>query len=71
MVEGFARISGLHFLPDDQPALDRALVAGHSVMESGDSVLARATAAVLDAVVPESVPEAVPRRRRGGRARLR
>ena len=71
MVEGFARISGLHFLPDDQPALDRALVAGHSVMESGDSVLARATAAVLDAVVPESVPEEAPRRRRGGRARLR
>src|SRR5690606_11947863 len=36
MVEGFARVRTLHFLPEDRVAVDRALVAGRSVArESG------------------------------------
>ena len=27
MVEGFSRVAGLHFLPDDRPGVDRALVS--------------------------------------------
>ena len=33
MVSGFARPSAVHFLPDDQPAVDRALVAGRTLVE--------------------------------------
>ena len=35
MVEGFARISGLHLLPDDRASVDRALVAGRTLVECG------------------------------------
>jgi len=52
MVEGFARVSGLHFLPDDRPTVDRALVAGRTLTEVGDSPLGRAVAAVVDALAP-------------------
>jgi MinD-like ATPase involved in chromosome partitioning or flagellar assembly len=51
MVTGFARIAGLHFLPDDQPGVDRALVAGRTLAEVGDSPLSRAIARLVDAVV--------------------
>jgi MinD-like ATPase involved in chromosome partitioning or flagellar assembly len=71
MVEGFARISGLHFLPEDQASLDRALVSGRSLAEWPESSLAAALARVLDAVVPEAVEEVSARRRRAGRARRR
>ena len=37
MVAGFARLAGLHFLPDDRAAVDRALVAGRTLAEAGDS----------------------------------
>lgn len=57
MVEGFARVSGLHFLPEDRAATDRALVAGRSLVETGDSALARALAAVADALFPGTVPD--------------
>lgn len=78
MVEGFARIRGLHFVPDDQPAVDRALVSGRSLVECGDSAPVRAMAALADALVPGSAP-AEPqrggsrglRRRTGDRARRR
>ena len=53
MVAGFARLAGLHFLPDDQPSVDRALVAGRTLVEVGDSPLARAVARLADAVGPE------------------
>ena len=43
MVGGFARPSGLHFLPDDQAAVDRALVAGRTLPELGDSAISRAS----------------------------
>ena len=73
MVEGFARVGGLHFWPDDQAAADRALVSGRSIPESGDSPLARAVAELASALLPESAEPAgrrratVPRRVRAGR----
>ncbi|WP_141003432.1 AAA family ATPase [Nocardioides humi] len=50
MLSGFGAHLGVHFLPDDQPAVDRALVAGRLLVESGDSPLTRGIARVLDAV---------------------
>ncbi len=61
MVEGFARVASLHFLPDDRAAVDRALVAGRSLVELGDGSLRRAVDALVDAVVPDS--RVVPSRR--------
>lgn len=55
MVEGFSRVAGLHFLPEDRPALDRALVSGRPLVEQGDSSLVRSVAALADAVFPDSV----------------
>jgi MinD-like ATPase involved in chromosome partitioning or flagellar assembly len=55
MVEGFTRLTGLHFLPDDRAAVDRALVAGRTVVESGDAALGRAIVGVVDELLPESV----------------
>ena len=52
MVEGFSRVAGLHFLPEDRSALDRALVSGRPVADLGDSSLVRALAALSDAVFP-------------------
>lgn len=51
MVEGFLRPASVTFLPDDRAAADRALVAGRSLVESGDSALRRALEAVADAVL--------------------
>lgn len=51
MVGGFARLSGLHFLPDDRALVDRALVAGRTLVETGDSPLVRAVASLVDALV--------------------
>jgi MinD-like ATPase involved in chromosome partitioning or flagellar assembly len=64
MVEGFARLAGVHFLPDDRAAVDRALTTGTSVPESGDSELARAITVLADAVVPPPSPHRRPGRRR-------
>ena len=52
MVEGFSRVAGLHFLPEDRPGLDRALVSGRPIADLGDSSLVRALAALADAVLP-------------------
>jgi MinD-like ATPase involved in chromosome partitioning or flagellar assembly len=54
MVSGFARIAGLHFLPDDQATVDRALVAGRTLVEVGDSPLSRAVARLADALAPQA-----------------
>jgi MinD-like ATPase involved in chromosome partitioning or flagellar assembly len=74
MVEGFSRLTGLHFLPEDRTTVDRALVAGRSVVEVGDSALARAISGIVDDLVPETAP-APPtgrlRRRRAGTTRPR
>lgn len=70
MVEGFTRLRGLHFLPEDRVAVDRALVVGRAVAEVGESALGTALAEVAEALVPDS--EAAPvRRRRAGRAHRR
>jgi MinD-like ATPase involved in chromosome partitioning or flagellar assembly len=66
MVEGFSRVLGLHFLPDDRVATDRALVAGRSLVEVGDTALLRGFEAVADAVVPGSAAPAT-----GGRRAVR
>lgn len=58
MVSGFARVAGLHFLPDDQPAADRALVAGRTLVEVGDSPLARGLSRLTDAFDPIPVRSA-------------
>jgi MinD-like ATPase involved in chromosome partitioning or flagellar assembly len=65
MVEGFARLAGVHFLPVDQAAVDRALTTGTSILDAGDSELARALSVLADALVPPPVP-----RRRRERRRL-
>lgn len=70
MVEGFARVTGLHFLPDDQAAADRALVSGRNLVESGDSGLLRAFGPVVDGVAPGTVQPQAARRRRRPRRRV-
>lgn len=52
MVSGFTRPSAIHFLPDDQATVDRALVAGRTLPEAGDSELGRAVAGIVDAILP-------------------
>ena len=50
MLAGFGASAGVHFLPDDQPAVDRAVVAGRTLLESGESPLTRAIAGLVDAM---------------------
>jgi MinD-like ATPase involved in chromosome partitioning or flagellar assembly len=50
MVEGYVRPLGVHFLPDDRAATDRALVAGRSVVEGPDSALRKALIGLHDAM---------------------
>ena len=59
MLAGFGPNVGVHFLPDDQPAVDRALVAGRTLVESGESPLTRAVAGLVDAMAR---PQQTPRR---------
>ncbi len=61
MVGDFARLSGLHFLPDDQATVDRALVAGRTLTEVGDSAISRAIAGVVDALTPQTAGTTRPR----------
>ena len=67
MVEGFSRVLGLHFLPDDRAATDRALVSGRALVEEGDSALLRGYGAVADATFPASATPAGGSRRAGRR----
>jgi MinD-like ATPase involved in chromosome partitioning or flagellar assembly len=50
MVEGYVRATGVHFLPEDRSTTDKALVAGRSVVELGDSPLHKALTDVHAAV---------------------
>lgn len=50
MLGGFGPHLGVHFLPDDQAAVDRALVAGRTLVEMGDSPLTKAVAGLVDAM---------------------
>lgn len=61
MVEGFSRVAGLHFLPEDRAALDRSLVSGRALADLGDSSLVQSLSALADAVFPSSVRPAPPR----------
>jgi len=63
MVEGFARLAGVHFLPDDGSVADRALTTG-SPVSPGESVLATALTDLADAVVPPPAPHRRRDRRR-------
>ena len=65
MVEGFSRVAGLHFLPEDRVVVDRALVTGRALVDSGDGTLVRSLAALADAVFPATIREE--NARRGGR----
>ena len=72
MVEGFVTPRDVHFLPDDRAAADRALMAGTSLAESGDSPLRTAMAELARAVVgdpPQPAARRGLRRRRACRAR--
>lgn len=76
MVSGMARLSGLHFLPDDRAGVDRALVSGRTLIESGESPIVRGIAAIVDALAPPPPPQPRPelvgvRQRTTGRARPR
>ena len=72
MVEGFTRAAGLHFLPDDRAAVDRALVSGSPLVDSSEGALSRAIAGLTDAVLPATVRESRGRLRGPvGRRRLR
>ncbi|MEZ5092117.1 CpaE family protein [Nocardioides sp.] len=72
MVEGFARVASLHFLPDDTATVDRALLAGRSLAELGDSPVRRGVEELVDALVPgDPRGGRRVRRRRAGRARRR
>jgi hypothetical protein len=62
MVEGFVAPLEVHFLPDDRAAADRALMAGRSLAETGDSALRTALTALARAVAGEQ--GAAPARRR-------
>jgi MinD-like ATPase involved in chromosome partitioning or flagellar assembly len=68
MVEGFTRLLGMHFLPEDRAAADRALMAGRTFAEGGESALRRSLAEVVDQLAP-GLAAAPVRRRRAGRAR--
>lgn len=50
MVEGYARPVGVHFLPEDREAVDRALVAGRDLSEVGESRLGTALAEIAGRV---------------------
>ncbi|MGZ6803542.1 MAG: AAA family ATPase [Nocardioidaceae bacterium] len=65
MVEGFAGPVPVHFLPEDRAAADRALMAGRSLVETGESALRAAVGGVADAMLGERTPP----RRRGLRRR--
>ena len=65
MVEGFSRVAGLHFLPDDRAVVDQALVTGRALVQSGGGALVRSLGALADSVFPATV-----RTEPGRRARL-
>ncbi|MEI2712372.1 MAG: hypothetical protein V9G04_03510 [Nocardioides sp.] len=66
MVEGFARVESITFVPDDQPGADRALAGGRLLTESGESKLLAGLRELAERIVPDQ--SAGPKRRRAGRA---
>ncbi|HET8560038.1 MAG TPA: hypothetical protein VFL69_05930 [Marmoricola sp.] len=55
MVEGYAAAVGVHLLPDDRVAVDRALVVGRTLVEAGDGMLRRKLAEVVEAAFTGAV----------------
>lgn len=68
MVEGFSRVAGLHFLPEDRVVVDKALVTGRALVDSGDGTLVRSLGALTDAVFPATVRAEAGRGRRARRS---
>jgi MinD-like ATPase involved in chromosome partitioning or flagellar assembly len=60
MVEGYVRATSVHFLPEDRPTTDKALVAGRSVIELGDSALRKALADVHASVFARELAQPPP-----------
>ncbi len=52
MLDGLVPPGRVHFLPDDRSGVDRALLAGRTLQEVGDSALTRALAAVVAELLP-------------------
>ena len=52
MLDGLVPPARVHFLPDDRAGVDRALLAGRTLQEVGDSALTRGLAAVAGELVP-------------------
>ncbi len=69
MVEGFVTPASMHFLPDDGPAADRAVMAGSPLVDLGESALRRAIAELADTV--DETSSSTGRAARGRRGRLR
>lgn len=63
MVEGYVRPAGVHFLPEDRAAVDRALTTGRSFTELGDSRLRTALTELVSALDGSSAAPAHARRR--------
>ncbi len=69
MVEGFVTPLDVHFLPDDRAAADRALMAGQSLAETGESPLRAAMAELARGLAGDPAPSRARRRlRRTGQA---
>lgn len=71
MVEGYVRPVGVHFLPEDRAAVDRALVAGRSLGELGESRLRAAFAELVAELAGPAVGPGGHAQRRSGSRRLR
>ena len=52
MLDGLVPSARVHFLPDDRAGVDRALLAGRTLQEVGDSALTRGLAAVAGELLP-------------------
>lgn len=53
MVEGYLRPRGVHLVPESREQLDRAVVAGRTLLEQGDTAVRRSLAEVARACFPE------------------
>jgi MinD-like ATPase involved in chromosome partitioning or flagellar assembly len=69
MVEGFHRHARVRFVPEDRETADRALMAGRSVVELGDSPLRRSVSAVVDSLAGTTTRGSESRSGRGLRSR--
>lgn len=69
MVEGFVAPAGMHFLPHDPVAADRALVSGRPLVEVGESALRSAMATLADSLDDKDADGTA--RSHGGRSRGR